>query len=569
MEFFTKTKAVRLKSHLSKYLAADDDQTSTRQSRSGAARRARWLVELVDTNPHVVRLKSCFGRYLTASGDHFLLGMTGHKVLQTLPENYEKDLTIEWQPIRDGFQVRLKAFGGTYLRANGGTPPWRNSITHDSPHAAATHDWVVWDVEAVEVPEDEATADYWSMVSSFSSVTEEISGLDIGFGFESPVSVRSSFSASASPSPRWWSTKKNLQSHLFSISRTSAMDLFENAKAVRLKSVHDKYLIAEEDEVSVSQNRNGSSKSAKWTVEFVENSDTIIRLKSCHGNYLTASNHPFLLGMTGRKVLQTYPQRLDSSVEWEPIRENGAVKLKTRYGQFLRANGGLPPWRNSITHDIPHRTATQDWIFWEVHVVEILPPPPPPLAVVGKEDSFASDSSSPTTSQSSKSASFSRQESDGSLVSSPKKGSDGRLIHYHIANEYGEVESEFEELCITFKGTEVNELAQRLEGELGIDGLTVCTRSPLNGKLYPLRLHLPPNNATMHVVVVPPSSKAKNQRKQKHYYRRNSEIQTVLLDGRMLCSYDSPTSVSSKGQHKMHPMFFVRTIDQVLQGSKL
>ncbi|KAL3643177.1 hypothetical protein CASFOL_013992 [Castilleja foliolosa] len=34
--------------------------------------------------------------------------------------------------------------------------------------------------------------------------------------------------------------------------------------------------------------------------------------------------------MTGRKVLQTLPKRLDSSVEWEPIRENGAIKLKTR-----------------------------------------------------------------------------------------------------------------------------------------------------------------------------------------------------------------------------------------------
>lgn len=206
MEFFSNTKAVRLKSHLNKYLVADEDQISTRQSRNGAARKARWLVELVDTNRHVVHLKSCYNRYLTASDDPFLLGMTGRKVLQTLPENQTKDLTIEWQPIRDGFQVKLKAFGGTYLRANGGTPPWRNSVTHDSPHAAATHDWVVWDVEAVEVPEDEAVTDYWSMVSSFSSVSEDISGIELGFG--SPVSVRSSFSGSASPSPRWFSMKK-------------------------------------------------------------------------------------------------------------------------------------------------------------------------------------------------------------------------------------------------------------------------------------------------------------------------------------------------------------------------
>ncbi|KAL2253489.1 UNVERIFIED_CONTAM: hypothetical protein Sindi_0143600 [Sesamum indicum] len=294
------------------------------------------------------------------------------------------------------------------------------------------------------------------------------------------------------------------------------MELFQRAKAVRLKSSHDKYLTAEEDEESVTQDRNGSSRAAKWTVEFVDHSENVIRLMSCYGKYLTASNQPFLLGMTGRKVVQTLPKRLDSSVEWEPVRDNGAVKLKTRYGQFLRANGGLPPWRNSVTHDIPHRTATQEWILWEVHVVEILEAqspaakPAPPL-VVEKEESFASESSSPARSHSSLSAGFSRQESNDSFVSSPPKGGDGRLIYFHIADEYGQIDDGFEELCITFKGSGVDELTRRLEEELGVDGITVCARSPLNGKLYPLRLHLPPNNATMHVVVVPPSSQDTHQ----------------------------------------------------------
>ncbi|KAL3824188.1 hypothetical protein ACJIZ3_020217 [Penstemon smallii] len=289
----------------------------------------------------------------------------------------------------------------------------------------------------------------------------------------------------------------------------SKLILFKNAKSIRLKSAHNKYLAAADDQVSVTQNRNGSSKSTKWTVEFVENYDTIIRLKSCYGKYLTASNQPFLLGMTGRKVIQTLPNRLDSSVEWEVMKQNGVVKLKTRYGQFLRANGGCPPWRNTVTHDIPHRTSAQDW---EVHVVEILGAQP--LVVVGKEDcaSFASESSSPTTSFSSKSGSFSRQESNDSLVNSPSNSKDGRLIHFHVSDEYGEIEEGIEELSITFKGNNVQELTKRLEGALRIYGITVCTRSPLNGKLYPLRLHLPPNYATMHFVVVPPSSQ-ENQNK--------------------------------------------------------
>ena len=148
------------------------------------------------------------------------------------------------------------------------------------------------------------------------------------------------------------------------------MELFQNAQVVRLRGHHDKFLFADDDEKSVSQDPNGSVKNARWTLEMVKNAN-VLRFKSCYGKYLTASNMPFLLGMTGKKVLQTFPKRLDSSVEWEPIREGFQVKLKTRYGQYLRGNGGLPPWRNSITHDIRHSTATSNWVLWDVDIVEI------------------------------------------------------------------------------------------------------------------------------------------------------------------------------------------------------
>lgn len=165
----------------------------------------------------------------------------------------------------------------------------------------------------------------------------------------------------------------------------SSMELFHRARVVRLRSHHDKYLLADDDEESVVQDRNGSVRNARWSVEVVEHAN-FLRFKSCYGKYLTASNMPYFLGMTGKKVLQTLPKRLDSSVEWEPVREGFQVRLKTRYGQFLRANGGLPPWRNSITHDIPHRTSTQDWILWDVDVIEIRVPSPkrprPPPATI-------------------------------------------------------------------------------------------------------------------------------------------------------------------------------------------
>ncbi|XP_028801921.1 uncharacterized protein LOC114757101 isoform X2 [Neltuma alba] len=283
----------------------------------------------------------------------------------------------------------------------------------------------------------------------------------------------------------------------------SGMDFFLNAKAVRLRSHHDKYLLAEEDEESVTQDRNGSSKNARWVVETVPGYDFVIRLRSCYGKYLTASNQPFLLGVTGRKVLQTQPGRLDSSVEWEPIKDGSRVKLKTRYGNFLRANGGLPPWRNSVTHDIPHRTVTQDWVLWDVDVVEIhvqssprQNPSAPPLP---HSDSFDFE---PYT----KSLQFSRQQSSDSNVSSPSKA-EGRIIYYHVAEDNGSVEDEgMQGYSLVFKGSGVEELTRKFEEETGLEGIIVCCRSPLNGKLYPLRLDLPPNNVTMQVVLVLPAS---------------------------------------------------------------
>ncbi|KAE8668241.1 pentatricopeptide repeat-containing protein [Hibiscus syriacus] len=284
------------------------------------------------------------------------------------------------------------------------------------------------------------------------------------------------------------------------------MDLFLNAKAVRLRSHHNKYFVAEEDEESVSQYRNGSSKNARWTVEFVPGLETIIRLKSLYNKYLTASNQPFLLGMTGRKVIQSLPTRLDSSVEWEPIREGNQIKLKTRYGNFLRANGGLPPWRNSVTHDIPQRTATQDWVLWDVDIVEIQikspssgdQPSAPPHA-----DSLNFESTSPSA-LSAQSGRYSRQESSYSYVGSPPK-SEGRMVYYHVADDTGEVDDEAGEgYPLSFRGNDVAELTHKIREETGLEDIVVCTRSPLNGTLFPLRLQLPPNNTDVHVVVVVP-----------------------------------------------------------------
>lgn len=284
------------------------------------------------------------------------------------------------------------------------------------------------------------------------------------------------------------------------------MEFFTKAKSVRLLGHHDKYLLADDDEESVCQDRNGSIRQAKWTLELVESAG-VVRLKSCYGKYLTASNVPFLLGMTGKKVLQTLPTgRLDSSLEWEPLRDGVQVRLKTRYGNFLRANGGLPPWRNSVTHDIPHRTSTQDWILWDVDVVEIREQPTTPLPEAkwdrASEPSLPElDSPSSIELRSPKSSKF---ENDDSFSGGIK--AEGRIIYYKVADEDGNTEDESEELSFTFKGSRLEELVQTLEEETELEDIMVC--SQWNKKLYPLRLQLPPNSAPMHIVVVPSSSKA-------------------------------------------------------------
>ncbi|KAG2310562.1 hypothetical protein Bca52824_022119 [Brassica carinata] len=88
------------------------------------------------------------------------------------------------------------------------------------------------------------------------------------------------------------------------------MEFFRNAKAVRMRNVHEKYLMADEDEETVTQDRTGSDKRARWTVEPVCGSFEVICLRSCYGNYLTASNKRFLLGATWRKVVLSKPNRL-------------------------------------------------------------------------------------------------------------------------------------------------------------------------------------------------------------------------------------------------------------------
>ncbi|KAD6455156.1 hypothetical protein E3N88_09862 [Mikania micrantha] len=79
-------------------------------------------------------------------------------------------------------------------------------------------------------------------------------------------------------------------------------------------------MIGDDDEQSVSLDRNGSTENAEW--EVFPTCENYIRFKSCHGKYLLASNTPFLQGVKGKKIIQTeLKPDLDGSVNWEPLRD--------------------------------------------------------------------------------------------------------------------------------------------------------------------------------------------------------------------------------------------------------
>ncbi|XP_024974220.1 uncharacterized protein LOC112512473 [Cynara cardunculus var. scolymus] len=484
MELFHRAKAVRLQGYHNKYLVADDDEVTVRQSHNGSSSKARWTIEYVEENPNAIRLKSCHGLYLSATNEAFLLGMTGKKV-QQYPHQIKPDRTTIWEPIREGlFHVKLQTSDGKFLRANGGTPPWRNSVTHDIPHRTATQDWVLWGVDVVDISLSDDTESVMSSLSSFSSVVDDYCGSpDTG----SPLDVVSQ-------------SFKDKETKL-----SGGMEFFWKAKSVRLKSHHDKYLLAEIHGENVLQDRQGTTKSAIWMVEFVDGFNNVVRLKSINGKYLTASEDQKILGVTGRKVVQSMPQKLDSSIEWEPIRDGFQVRMKTRYGNYLRANGGLPPWRNSITHDIPYKH--HNWILWDVEIVEARPeeeaPPPPPSPPPIDDEVVVV--SSETMNADLNSSSF-RLTNPRSGRTETNAKTEGRMIYYTIADDDGHVADE--ERWFAFKGHGLDDLTRNLEEQTEFDDIIVCSRNPLNGKLFPLRLALPPNNSTMHVVVVPPTSKA-------------------------------------------------------------
>ncbi|KAI3520820.1 hypothetical protein L1887_10272 [Cichorium endivia] len=157
------------------------------------------------------------------------------------------------------------------------------------------------------------------------------------------------------------------------------MNIFQDDMIIRLKYGKDRYLIAEQDEESVSKCREGCTKNAQWTIEV--NDEESLYLKSCYGKYLTATNQPSMPGMIAKhlKVTQSLPERKNTSHQWLPVSQSPVGKsnpgkqysiwLKTPHGSYLEAHTG----RNLITHDLLRRKGCNPLnkkILWHIEIVE-------------------------------------------------------------------------------------------------------------------------------------------------------------------------------------------------------
>lgn len=109
----------------------------------------------------------------------------------------------------------------------------------------------------------------------------------------------------------------------------------------------------------------------------------------------------------------------------------------------------------------------------------------------------------------------------------PSSVNEGRLIVYEVVDDKGNVDKSEGELSFTFKGSGVEQLKQMVKEVTGLNDIIVCSRNPLNGNPYPLRLHLPPNNATMNLVVVPSTSKCKFNNDYHSLFSQLNTLQTA------------------------------------------
>ncbi|KAL5202250.1 hypothetical protein ABZP36_013202 [Zizania latifolia] len=304
--------------------------------------------------------------------------------------------------------------------------------------------------------------------------------------------------------------------------RAAAMELFENARSVRLKSHLGTYLCAMDDGggEAVSHGYRRNCRGTVWAVETA--GEDYIRLLGQRGLYLCATELPAALdGRRGSaaccRVIQGLPSTPnDGAFLWTPRRDGEHLTLTGLYGRLLRARFGQTPQENAVTVD---REVVPDECSWVVEVVpaEAAPPMTPwPLPCRAQ----SCDARLEATTSDTASSAFVRFYSAKELKTKPDEPTTeeppcrpvARTIFYNTARDDGSVD-DFDEgtwKFFTFSEQSLAALRRRLEEETQRQDFVVCRRRGAAPPLFPVVLDLPPGNRDMEFILVLESSKVES-----------------------------------------------------------
>ncbi|KAF0925337.1 hypothetical protein E2562_016029 [Oryza meyeriana var. granulata] len=302
------------------------------------------------------------------------------------------------------------------------------------------------------------------------------------------------------------------------------MEIFENARSVRLKSHLGTYLCALDDcgGEAVSHGYRRNCRGTVWAVETF--GDEYVRLQGQRGLYLCATEIPAALdGCRGSAaccwVIQGLPSNPnDGSFLWTPRWEGEHLTLTGLYGRLLRARFGLTPQENAVTVDHDAVPEESSWVV-EVVPAEAAPPMPRRCRAQSCDARLEATASEPDTASSAFVRFYSAKESKMMKPPEEEPPSEAppcapvpRTIFYNTARDDGGVD-DFDEgtwKYFTFNEQSLAALRRRLEEETRRDDFVVCRRrcaAPPPG-LFPVVLDLPPGNRDMEFVLILGSSRA-------------------------------------------------------------
>lgn len=157
------------------------------------------------------------------------------------------------------------------------------------------------------------------------------------------------------------------------------MELFENARSVRLKSHLGTYLCAADDAEAVSHGYRRNSRGTVWAVEPA--GDEYVRIQGQRGLYLGAADPAAALDAAtpSCRVVQGVPSTPnDSAFLWTPRRERGAgcLTLSGPLGRLLRVSFGETPRDNAVTLDFDVGPEESAWVVEAVPAEQAARPPP-------------------------------------------------------------------------------------------------------------------------------------------------------------------------------------------------